>query len=193
MNEEEIIAALAEEVGLDAEDGEVTGRSYGSGIVISFGDIEYIVYESYDEAIIGATEDVLYLLDDIGIEGINFNNIGGVEQFVNEKWFEEAFEDMADSYIGDLSEEEMKEEFDTTDEEEAKEKYLENYSDDYIQSFIDEFGKQEFNEVIKKNNLINISELAEVIVETDGPANTLASYDGKEIEFGDGMYAYRSN
>lgn len=188
---QEAIKELAEETGNDIEDVEID--EHGNYTNIQFGREEYMVFSDHDEAESVAKEYCEDLLEDTGIEGIRFEYLGGIERFVNEKWFEEAFEDMADSYIGDLSEEEMKEEFDTTDEEEAKEKYLENYSDDYIQSFIDEFGKQVFNEVIEKNNLINISELAEAIVDTDGVANQLASYDGEEIELSNGYYAYRTN
>lgn len=188
---QEAIKELAEETGNDIEIVEIDEHSNYTNI--QFGREEYMVFSDHDEAESVAKEYCEDLLDDNGIEGIRFEYLGGIERFVNEKWFEEAFEEMADSYIGDLSEEELEEEFDTTDEEEAKEMYLSNYSDDYIQSFIDEFGKEEFNEVIEKNNLIDMSELAEAIVDTDGVANQLASYDGEEIELSNGYYAYRTN
>ena len=144
-----------------------------------------------------AQEDCKELFDDVGIEGIRFENIGGIEQFVDTGWFEDAKKEYAEYYVSDIHESEperYQEEFGDVDEDEAVEKYLEDYYDgDDIQWYIDNFGKKEFTEIVKKNNLINLDKLAEAIVDADGPANSLARYDGDEISLDCGYYCYRTN
>jgi hypothetical protein len=41
--------------------------------------------------------------------------------------------------------------------------------------------------------LIDEDKLAEAIVDADGPANSLARYDGDEISLDCGYYCYRTN
>lgn len=185
------ITELANETGNDIDDVEIDEQSYCTEV--RFGREEYMLFDDYDNAEEKAIQFCEDLLDDTGIEGIRFEYLGGIEKFVDENWFREAFEEMAEYTIEELDDEELEDQYDTNDPEEAKEKYLENYSDDYIQAYIDEFGKEEFKEVIEKNNLIDYRELAEAIVDTDGVANQLASYDGEEIELSNGYYAYRTN
>ena len=48
--------------------------------------------------------------------------------------------------------------------------------------YIDQFGQESFDTVVENNNLIDVDELAEYVVRSDGPENTLASYDGNENE-----------
>ena len=103
----------------------------------------------------------------------------------------------AEYYVSDIHESEperYQEEFGDVDEDEAVEKYLENYyENDDVQWYIDNFGKKQFTEVVKKNNLIDLNKLAEAIVDADGPANSLARYDGDEISLDCGYYCYRTN
>ena len=67
------------------------------------------------------------------------------------------------------------------------------YDGDDVQWYIDNFGKKQFTEIVKQNNLIDIDKLAEAIVDADGPANSLARYDGDEISLDCGYYCYRTN
>lgn len=194
-----MVRELAEYTGNDYSDAEV---EYNEGpgqlaVQVTFGNEEYYCYESYDEAEEAAQEDCKELFDDVGIEGIRFENIGGIEQFVDTGWFEDAKKEDAEYYVSDIHESEperYKEEFGDVDEDEAVEKYLEDYYDnDDIQWYIDNFGKKQFTEIVKKNNLINLDKLAEAIVDADGPANSLARYDGDEISLDCGYYCYRTN
>ena len=194
-----MVRELAEYTGNDYSDAEV---EYNEGpgqlaVQVKFGDEEYYCYESYNEAEEAAQEDCKELFDDVGIEGIRFENIGGIEQFVDSSWFEDAKKDDAEYYVSDIHEsdpERYKEEFGDVDEDEAVEKYLEDYYDnDDVQWYIDNFGKKQFTEVVKQNNLIDLNKLAEAIVDADGPANSLARYDGDEISLDCGYYCYRTN
>lgn len=194
-----MVRELADYTGNDYSDAEV---EYNEGpgslaVQVTFGNEEYYCYESYDDAESAAQEDCKELFDDIGIEGIHFDNIGGIEQFVDTDWFDDAKKEDAEYYVSDIHESEperYEEEFGDLDEDEAVEKYLDGYYDnDSIQWYIDNFGKKEFTEIVKKNNLIDIDKLAEAIVDTDGPANSLARYDGDEISLDCGYYCYRTN
>ena len=194
-----MVRELADYTGNDYSDAEV---EYNEGpgqlaVQVTFGNEEYYCYESYDDAETAAQEDSKELFDDIGIEGIRFENIGGIEQFVDSSWFEDAKKEDAEYYVSDIHESEperYQEEFGDVDEDEAVEKYLENYyENDDVQWYIDNFGKKQFTEVVKKNNLIDLDKLAEAIVDADGPANSLARYDGDEISLDCGYYCYRTN
>lgn len=194
-----MVRELADYTGNDYSDAEV---EYNEGpgqlaVQVTFGNEEYYCYESYDDAEQAAQEDSKELFDDVGIEGIRFENIGGIEQFVDSSWFEDAKKEDAEYYVSDIHESEperYQEEFGDVDEDEAVEKYLENYyENDDIQWYIDNFGKKQFTEIVKKNNLIDLDKLAEAIVDADGPANSLARYDGDEISLDCGYYCYRTN
>ena len=194
-----MVRELAEYTNNDYSDAEV---EYNEGpgqlaVQVTFGNEEYYCYESYNEAEEAAQEDCKELFDDVGIEGIHFENIGGIEQFVDTGWFEDAKREDAEYYVSDIHESEperYQEEFGDVDEDEAVEKYLEDYYDgDDVQWYIDNFGKKQFTEIVKKNNLIDLNKLAEAIVDADGPANSLARYDGDEISLDCGYYCYRTN
>ena len=193
-----MVHELADYTGNDYSDAEV---EYNEGpgelaVKVTFGNKEYYCYESYDEAEEAAQEDCKELFDDIGFEGIRFENIGGIEQFVDTGWFEDAKKEDAEAYVSDIHEsdpERYKEEFGDVDEDEALEKCLEDYDGDDVQWFIDNFGKKEFTNVVKEYNLIDLNKLAEAIVDSDGPANSLARYDGHEISLDCGYYCYRTN
>lgn len=194
-----MVRELADYTGNEYSDAEV---DYNAGpgslaVEVRFGNEEYYCYESYDEAEEAAQEDCKELFDDIGIEGIRFENIGGIESFVDEDWFDDAKKEDAEYYVSDIKEsdpERYEEEFGDVDEDEAVDKYLENYYDgESIQWYIDNFGKKEFEKRVKENNLIDLDKLAEAIVNSDGPANSLARYDGDEISLDCGYYCYRTN
>jgi hypothetical protein len=191
-----MVKELAEETGNNYEDAALESYAPGKGICVTFGDEEYYCYEDYSDAEEASTESVKDLLEMEGVDFIHFENIGGIEQFIDVDWFKDAQREDAESYVSDIKESEperYKEEFGDIDEEDAVEKCLEDWGDDYIQWFKDNFGEKEFNTAVKENNLVDLDALAEYITEADGPANELARYDGKEIELPCGYYCYRSN
>lgn len=191
-----MVKELAEETGNNYEDAALESYAPGNGICVTFGDEEYYCYADYSDAEEASTEGVKQILDDLGITGLNFDNLGGIEQFLDVDWFKDAQREDAEFYVSDIKESEperYKEEFGDIDEDDAVEKCLEDWGDDYIQWFKDNFGEKEFNTAVKENNLVDLDALAEAITEADGPANELARYDGNEIELPCGYYCYRSN
>ena len=191
-----MVKELAEETDNNYEDAALESYAPGKGICVTFGDEEYYCYEDYSDAEEASTESVKDLLEMEGVDFIHFENIGGIEQFIDVDWFKDAQREDAESYVSDIKESEperYKEEFGDIDEEDAVEKCLEDWGDDYIQWFKDNFGDEEFNTVVKERNLVDLDALAAACTEADGPANELASYDGEEIELPCGYYCYRHN
>lgn len=195
-----MVRELADYTGNEYSDAEV---EYNEGpgslaVQVTFGNEEYYCYEDYSDAESAAQEDCKELFDDIGTEGIRFENIGGIENFVDTGWFEDARRESAESYVYDIHDSDpdrYEEEFGDMDVDDAVEKYLDDdgYENDPVQWYIDNFGKKELSDVVKKNNLIDEDKLAEAIVDADGPANSLARYDGDEISLDCGYYCYRTN
>lgn len=193
---QKMVKELAEETDNNVEDAVVEDYAPGNGLCVTFGDEEYYCYADYSEAENASNEGVKGLLEEEGVSFIRFENLGGIEQFLDVDWFKDAQREDAEFYVSDIKESEperYKEEFGDIDEEDAVEKCLADWGDDYIQWFKDNFGEKELDTVIKENNLVDLDALAEAITEADGPANELASYDGEEIELPCGYYCYRHN
>ena len=193
---QKMVKELAEYTDNDVADANIEDYAPGNGICVTFGDEEYYCYADKDDAEAAAQEGVKDFLEMEGIAGIRFENIGGIEQFLDVDWFKDAQREDAEFYVSDIKESEperYKEEFGDIDEEDAVEKCLADWGDDYIQWFKDNFGEKELDTVIKENNLVDLDALAEAITDADGPANELASYDGEEIELPCGYYCYRHN
>ena len=191
-----MVKELAEETGNNYEDAALESYAPGNGICVTFGDEEYYCYADYSDAEEASNEGIKDLFDDIGYDGINFDNIGGIEQFLDVDWFKDAQREDAEFYVNDIKDSEperYKEEFGDLDVEDAIEQCLSDMGDDPIEWFKFNFGKTEFNNAIKQHGLIDDDALAAACTEADGPANELASYDGKEIELPCGYYCYRSN
>lgn len=70
--------------------------------------------------------------------------------------------------------------------------YLVDSIDDYVEQFKFDFGEDELNEVVERNNLVDWDAVIEETKELDGRGPMLAGYDGKELEWGD-YYIYRTN
>ena len=181
---------------------------------------EFTIYEDRDKAIDYAIGLEKALLDsDIFPEGsiTRFRKILG-DDFLDEKSMESDLKDSMESYYNDLDEDDAIEELlrynvieDTEDyfglDEDGDidhsipkfdyqdygdvyaEKYIENIGD-VIDEFISNFG---YNGI---ENYVNYDRLAQLIIETDGPESTIASYDGVEREEtvdGQTYYIYRVN
>ena len=85
---------------------------------------------------------------------------------------------------------------DSIDIDALKEDYVEyilNDIGDFIEEFKWQYGEDYFNQVIKDNNLVDDDALAEYCISMDGVGHNIATYDGREIDLGDGYYAYRTN
>ena len=189
-------------------------------------DMEFYVFDDYDDAEEAAKQDVIEIIDDVGYTCIN-----GWEDYVNEDIFEEAMQESNEFYCDDIADEssseyesrlveecyengliddedfEIDEDGDpdyeqcTRDEDDLKEmlaNYMtENSGYSYASAwYLDNFGEQDFNEFVERNNAIDIDELAEYVVRSDGVAHSLARYDGNENEFdlnGSTYWIYRCN
>lgn len=193
---QKMVKELAEYTENDVADANIEDYAPGNGICVTFGDEEYYCYADKDDAEAAAKEGVKDFLEMEGIAGIRFENIGGIEQFLDVDWFKDAQREDAEFYVSDIKESEperYKEEFGDIDEEDAVEKCLADWGDDYIQWFKDNFGEKEFETAIKENGLVDYDALAEAIVDYDGPAMELASYDNNEILLDCDYYCYRHN
>lgn len=191
-----MVRELAKETGNNYGDAAIESYAPGNGVCVTFGNEEYYCYADYNDAEEASNEGVKGLLEEEGVSFIRFENLGGIEQFLDVDWFKDAQREDAEFYVSDIKESEperYKEEFGDIDEEDAVEKCLEDWGDDYIQWFKDNFGEKEFDTAVKENNLVDLDALAEAITDADGPANELASYDGEEIELPCGYYCYRHN
>ena len=81
-------------------------------------------------------------------------------------------------------------------EDEMTDKFVESMDADYddaTQWFMDNFGEKEFRDFAERNNALDVDRMVEDVVDTDGIAHFIASYDGAELELDDDMYAYRIN
>lgn len=81
-------------------------------------------------------------------------------------------------------------------EDDMTDKFVESMDDDYddaTQWFMDSFGEREFKDFVERTNALDVDRMVEDVVDTDGIANFVATYDGKELELDDDMYAYRIN
>lgn len=198
-----MVRELAEETGNDYDKAELDheGENY---VCVTFkdnspssGEPEYICFKDWNDAEAAAVENVKDLFEYDGIYGVNFENLeGGIAAFVNTEWFDDAKREYAEFYVSDIKESEperYKEEFGDLDEEDAVEQVLSGMEEDSVQWYINDFGRDDFEKIIKEKGLIDYDKLAQSCVDTDGPANDLASYDGVEIELPSGYYCYRRN
>lgn len=66
--------------------------------------------------------------------------------------------------------------------------------DDYVKYFIDEYGQDSLKNVIENNpNIFDMDAIVSECISLDGIAHFVASYDGNEIDLGNGLFAYRVN
>ena len=86
---------------------------------------------------------------------------------------------------------------DSVDLDEKKREYVDSLVsdvDDFVKKFIDDFGAKQLDEVIKHNpDVIDMDAVVDECISQDGIAHFIASYDGNEIDLGNGLFAYRTN
>ena len=166
---------------------------------------EYLCCENDDEADEYAIESVKNLYDDIGITGMHLDYIGGLDSFVDTDWFEAALMESMGYYAEDIKTESMPS--DDNPDRNRLEAEMEEAGCDTVEEFVAHlvdnagdpvewfqwtFGKDEFENVVKENELIDVDKLAQAIIDYDGRGSILASYDGIELDEDD-FYLYRTN
>jgi hypothetical protein len=206
---EEKIKALAEYI--DVDSSEVEYNEDNDSYEVS--GKEYKVYDE-DEANQAAKEYIENFIDEMGIEGFNQEFQDWIkENALDKDFFEDLFIESYTYYVDDIESEDDEqyenrliaeliengiiedgeqdeEDFDIDD---AKAQYvtkLVDGIDDYVQEYIFQFGGIE--DLIRQNpNIIDIDAIVEEAIDWDGRGHFLAWYDGKELDLGDGYYAYR--
>ena len=140
--------------------------------------------EAYREIETNYVDDIEYESDDV------FDN-RLIQELYNEGWLED--DDFEIDEDGEPDFKNVKEDADLTT---AKENYVQGLMDNitnYAEEYEFEFGKDEFDRVVEENDLVDKDALAEYCIRVDGVGHNIASYDGYEIDLGDGLYAYRTN
>lgn len=175
------------------------------GKMFGYDGYEYIVGTS-DEAHDWAIEDVKNLWDDIGFQ--SFSEDFQEQVLDNDRLFnmnrlqyimEEDIETIVDGYT-DIEVDEDCERYginpEGKDDDEKRSLIMEAMAEQYdspVQYFRDLFGEKEFSDFIVEQGLLDVDAIAEEVVRVDGCANSLAGYDGEEIDLGNDLYAYRWN
>lgn len=183
---------------------------------------EYLVLteeEAYDYAV----QDIKNIYDDLGLESFTpeFQD-WIINNAVGDAWFTDAFDEMNQSYVDDIETESddvyenrliselvdegilTEEDFDNWGEDyptlkdsvnlvDKKIEYVERLTpDDPIKEYKDEFDEDTFKKALDQAG-IDLNMVAEEAISQDGVAHFIASYDGNEIDLGNGLFAYRIN
>lgn len=116
------------------------------------------------------------------------------DDFENTEDYEEALEnwqnakDEFDENNDDSAYQDARDEYQSTLESEienVKEEFADKLDDDYddgIDYFKSNFGNEEFNDAVQKNNLLDEDAFVEWVVEQDGRGQSLNGYNGEEEE-----------
>ena len=163
---------------------------------------EFIVSDNYTALEELATERNIEIIEDCGLtENLIFE--AELKGWIDEEYFREYWSDLHYSMaydegiynIMDSDEVELYESGELL-EDDIRDNYYNSLQDSIQNNWIDEFkfqfGDDLFNDIVIKENLIDIEELSKWCVDMDGVAHTLATYDGEEEEF-NGFYFFRTN
>lgn len=217
VSTEERIKALATYLGV--EEDEIT-EGYRDDVFEVNGE-EYLVVDE-DEANEIVEDDIEGLIDDVGLEAFTPVMQDWIldNAIDNTNWFDEALEEYMNDYINNLNDDELVNEainYCVIDEDDAfvededgseeinPELDLEDLGEKLVQALVDDksdayewyiesFGEDSVKDLIKNGEInLDYQAIAEECIRWDGRGNSLASYDGDEIELENGLYAYRIN
>lgn len=191
--------ALADYLGGSPESLEEESYDYYGLACYSVDGEEYAIASSEAEADEAAKKEVIELIDELGVEALNWDNMGGLENFVDMDWAEDAVRESMEFYAEDIGDEEASD--DTYENRLAEE--MAKAGVDSKEEFVDylvenagnpaEYLKDNFGEDFLIAH-IGARRAAEKALEIDGRGHILSRYDGKENthEF-DGVtyYIYR--
>lgn len=128
-----------------------------------------------------AWEQVDSLIDSMGIEGFNQD----FQDWIIDNAVDDNFIHRLQSEDADYYRQEGDEEFAS---------WINNMTaGQYRNHLIDNYGAKEFYDLITRNNAFNKDKIIREVINMDGIANSIATYDGKEIELPNGLLAYRLN
>lgn len=205
--------ALADYLGVDVDT--VVSQEYehyGHIPVYEAGGEEWAVTDDYDACERAGYVEVEELIDELGYDSLNWDNMGGIEEYVDENWFEEAMRESYQFYAEDIeSESASSDEYENRLQEEMAEVGVEtvedfvdhfvednmNYYGNAVKWYISEYGNESFQHLIKEGVItIDSEKAAEEVISTDGLGHILSSYDGRMVEHdydGRTYYMFRLN
>lgn len=204
LNEKQLVGLLVN-AGLIEDVESVTHtyiNEYDPEMVVESLEGDFVVYNNYSDAENQAIEICKNIIEDCGI-GENLIFDAEREGMIDESWFEDFWRESNEfqayeegiQYIATEEELEQLENGEIT-EDEIRENYLDGLNASIDGQWMDEykyqFGESEFQQVLIRENLIDIEELAKYCVNIDGVGHFIASYDGEETEQ-EGYYIYRTN
>ena len=178
--------------------------TFNPNLFVIDGSEEWLVYENKDDAEDAAVKQTKQILESEGISFLNWDYIlsDDISEFVDIDWFDTAKRENYETYVEDIRDEWVDDEKTRLDVEmenagcETEDDFIDylcNSWPDSIEWFRSNFGNVELDSVVINNpDVVDIDKLAQYVVDTDGAANTLASYDGEEVELYN-CYAYRVN
>lgn len=177
-------------------------NEYDNSMAVESLEGDFVIYSNYSDAEDDAIEICKDIIEDCGIhEDLLFT--AEREGMIDESWFEDFWRESNEylayeegiEYIATEEELAQLENGDIT-EDDIRENYLEglNASIDgqWMEEYKFQFGEEQFQHILIRENLIDIEELAKYCVDIDGVGHYIASYDGDETEH-DGYYIYRTN
>lgn len=146
---------------------------------------DYLVLNE-EEAIELAEEYSREIFKDMGLEGLTeYARDIVCSRFIDKDFIWSAIEEEIDYFS---SEEESEDTLSNLEKIRDSEDF-----DGAVQWFVDLFGQEEFSKWIADRNAFDVDAIAEWCVDIDGVAHFLSSYDGNEVDLGNGLYAYRVN
>ena len=201
MDSQELIEQLAEYRGVEVTD--IVQSTFNPNLFVIDGSEEWLVYETQEDAEDAAVEQMRQILENEGISFLNWGYIcADIADFVDTEWFETAKRESYEQYVEDIRDEWEDDDRTRLEHEmedagcETEEEFIDYLCDgwpDSVEWFRSNFGDAELDSVaINHPEVVDLDKLAQYVVDTDGAANTLASYDGEEVELYN-CYAYRVN
>ena len=185
--------------------------------VYEYEDEEYLVVDE-DQALDYVYEDIQSLIDDIGLDAFTpdfrdwiVENCIDPDYF--DDWVVEDLKQLAEEYDmegtladecwsnGFISDEDIDGDGEYIGDGDLQEIYVEGRLEDINNSLqtsldyvADNFGWEIIEETVQNNlDILDMDTIVKECIEWDGVAHFLARYDGKEIDLGDGYFAYRCN
>lgn len=182
---------------------------------------EYIVCD-HDTAVELAKEDIINIYDDLGLEAFTPNFQEWIlNNAIDDGYFYDAYEEIFLEYFNDMLDEDvadwlidegivnvydvyseesepwepiLRNDF---DKEEWSEKYVQtklSEIDNFVEQYKEDFGDLALVDLFKNGNIdVDLNKIVDECIKEDGIAHFIASYDGEQIDLGEGLYAYRVN
>lgn len=141
---------------------------------------EYLVLTE-DEALKYAEDDIRGLFDDMGFESFTPSFQDWImDNALDQDVFDSLLEDEIDYFTNQEPDEDSLE-------------YVKSFEDRPIEYARQLFDGKDFYKFVVENGAIDMDAVVEECIAQDGVEHFIAFYDGKEIDLGNGLFAYRTN